>query len=287
MADALVELPVGPELWERVFSVAPLVLVGTKEGDGCDFAPKHMAMPLGWEGFYCFVCTPRARDLPEREGASAVHGQLPAARADRGVEPRRRRSVRGRRRSRRWPPCRRSRARVVDGCVVEGCPFYLECELERIVDGFGPNSLIVGRVVAASAAREALRGAGGGRRRSRAPARAARLPRARPLRRRARQPVVPVPGRLPAVARWRAPTPQALLGWLDEHRQEMVELLERLARAESPSLDPETQRGPFQHPRRRARARSTTSSGRSAAGAWAITCTRGRGSGAAATRASS
>ena len=34
MADALIELPVGPELWERVFSVAPLVLVGTREGDG-------------------------------------------------------------------------------------------------------------------------------------------------------------------------------------------------------------------------------------------------------------
>ena len=52
-------LPVGPELWERLFMVSPLVLVGTKEGDGWDFAPKHMAMPLGWEGFYCFVCTPR------------------------------------------------------------------------------------------------------------------------------------------------------------------------------------------------------------------------------------
>ena len=40
--------------------------------------------------------------------------------------------------------------------------------------------------------------------------------------------------------------PQALLAWLDEHRREMVEVLERLARAESPSLDPEAQRGPFE-----------------------------------------
>jgi glutamate carboxypeptidase len=37
----------------------------------------------------------------------------------------------------------------------------------------------------------------------------------------------------------------AVLDWLRRHRQEMVELLERLARAESPSLEPETQRGPF------------------------------------------
>ena len=41
--------------------------------------------------------------------------------------------------------------------VVEGRALYLECELERIVDGFGPNSLIIGRVVAASAERESLR----------------------------------------------------------------------------------------------------------------------------------
>jgi len=37
----------------------------------------------------------------------------------------------------------------------------------------------------------------------------------------------------------------AVLDWLRRHREEMVELLERLARAESPSLEPETQQGPF------------------------------------------
>jgi glutamate carboxypeptidase len=37
-----------------------------------------------------------------------------------------------------------------------------------------------------------------------------------------------------------------LLSWLDGHRHEMIELLKRLARAESPSLDPDSQRGPFQ-----------------------------------------
>ena len=38
---------------------------------------------------------------------------------------------------------------------------------------------------------------------------------------------------------------RALLRWLEEHRREMIELLMQLARAESPSLDPEAQRGPF------------------------------------------
>src|SRR5207342_3425489 len=49
-------------LWERVFTVAPLVIVGSKEADGTyDLAPKHMAMPLGWRRRYGFVCTPRHR----------------------------------------------------------------------------------------------------------------------------------------------------------------------------------------------------------------------------------
>jgi len=158
MTDDLVELPIGPELWERVFSIAPLVLVGTQEGDGWDVAPKHMAMPLGWEGFYCFVCTPQHatyRNLKEQpqftvsfprpeqilEASFAAGGRFEGnAKPALAAVP-------------------RARARVVDGWVVKGCPFYLECELERIVDGFGQNSLIVGRVVAASAARAARRGA--------------------------------------------------------------------------------------------------------------------------------
>jgi hypothetical protein len=49
-------------------------------------------------------------------------------------------------------------ASVVDGRLVEGCVICLDCELERIVDGFGPSSLIVGRVVAAAAAADAVRG---------------------------------------------------------------------------------------------------------------------------------
>ncbi|HEX7526579.1 MAG TPA: flavin reductase [Gaiellaceae bacterium] len=156
--EGFVELPVGPELWTRIFAVAPLVLVGTKEGDGHDFAPKHMAMPLGWEGFYCFVCSPRHATYrnvnahpqftvsfprPEQivEASFAAGGRFAA-----GEKP-------------ALAAIPTAPARVVDVPVVDGCALTLECELERIVDGFGPNSLIVGHVVAATAAREALRGA--------------------------------------------------------------------------------------------------------------------------------
>jgi flavin reductase (DIM6/NTAB) family NADH-FMN oxidoreductase RutF len=156
--DELVELPVGDALWERVFMVAPLVLVGTKEADGWDFAPKHMAMPLGWEGYYCFVCTPlhatyrNLREHPQFTVSFPRPEQIVASSLAAG----------GRYEGDAKPSLAAvpsAPARVVDGRVVAGCPLYLECELERIVEGFGSNSLVVGRVVAAFATPEAVRGA--------------------------------------------------------------------------------------------------------------------------------
>ena len=158
VGEGLIELAVGPEMWKRVFAVAPLVLVGTKEAAGYNFAPKHMAMPLGWEGFYCFVCSPRHATYgnviehpqftisfprPEQivESSLAAGGRLEG-----GAKP-------------TLAAVPSVPARAVEGRLVQGCCLYLECELDRIVDGFGPNSLVVGRVVAASAARDAVRGA--------------------------------------------------------------------------------------------------------------------------------
>ncbi|MEZ4292488.1 MAG: hypothetical protein R3E53_18875 [Myxococcota bacterium] len=46
----------------------------------------------------------------------------------------------------------------VDGVLVEDCSLALsECELHGITDGFGPNSLIVGRIVAAAVDEDYLR----------------------------------------------------------------------------------------------------------------------------------
>ena len=44
----LVEIDTSQPIWDRFFTVAPLVLIGTIEPDGSlDLAPKHMAMPMG------------------------------------------------------------------------------------------------------------------------------------------------------------------------------------------------------------------------------------------------
>lgn len=136
-------------LWERFFTVAPLVVVGTREADGSsDFAPKHMAMPLGWDAWFGFVCAPTHRTYVNalREGSFTVTWLTPerilsasltaVPHTDEGPKPEVRALA-------RFP------ARVVPGEHLEGGYLYLECRLERVVEDLGPNVLLLGRVVAA------------------------------------------------------------------------------------------------------------------------------------------
>jgi len=152
----LLDLDVSQSIWDRFFWVAPLVIIGTREPDGGhDLAPKHMATPMGWRNYFGFVCTPRHRTYSnaERSGvftvtyprpeqliqtslaASPRHGTDKPALSALPVFP----------------------AASVDGVLVTGGYLFLECELDRIVDGFGDNALIVGRVVAARAEEAVLR----------------------------------------------------------------------------------------------------------------------------------
>jgi flavin reductase (DIM6/NTAB) family NADH-FMN oxidoreductase RutF len=155
--DQLVSLATDQPIWDRVFSVAPLVLVGSKEEDGSfNVAPKHMAMPLGWDHYYCFVCTPGHTTYHNirRHGAFTVSYPRPTEvmLATLAAAP-------------RWEDHSKPSmvamptfpARQVDGVLVEGCYLYLECTVHSVLDGFGPNSLIVGNVVAAAAHEDALR----------------------------------------------------------------------------------------------------------------------------------
>jgi flavin reductase (DIM6/NTAB) family NADH-FMN oxidoreductase RutF len=155
-ADRLVPLAIDRPIWDRFFGVFPLVIVGSKEGDGYDLAPKHLAMPLGWENHYCFVCSPRHATYHNirRHGVFTVSYPRPSEvlLASLAAAP-------------RCDDLSKSAllvlptfpARQVDGVLVQGCYLFLECALHSILDGFGPNSLIIGNVVAATAHEDALR----------------------------------------------------------------------------------------------------------------------------------
>jgi flavin reductase (DIM6/NTAB) family NADH-FMN oxidoreductase RutF len=153
----LIPLPVDRPIWDRFFSVFPLVIVGSKESeDRYNLAPKHMAMPLGWENRYCFVCSPDHTTYHNvrRNGVFTVSYPRPTdvLLASLAAAPR----------------CEDQSkpsllilptfpAREVDGVLVKGSYLFLECLLDTVFDGFGPNSLITGRIVAAAAEEEALR----------------------------------------------------------------------------------------------------------------------------------
>jgi flavin reductase (DIM6/NTAB) family NADH-FMN oxidoreductase RutF len=156
-ADTLIPLATDRPIWDRFFTVSPLVIVGSREEDGrYDLAPKHLAMPLGWENYFCFVCSPRHATYHNvrRHGAFTVSYPRPtevllaslaaAPRCDDLSKP-----------SLLVLPT--FPARRVDGALVKGCYLFLECTLHSVVDGFGPNSLIVGTVVAAAAHEDSLR----------------------------------------------------------------------------------------------------------------------------------
>jgi flavin reductase (DIM6/NTAB) family NADH-FMN oxidoreductase RutF len=158
-ASTLIPLATDQPFWDRSFTVAPLVIVGSKEENGqFNLAPKHLAMPLGWESYYCFVCSPRHTTYRNirRHGVFTVSYPRPSEvlLASLAAAPR----------------CEDLSkpsllvlptfpARVVDGVLVKGCYLFLECTLHSVLDGFGPNSLLIGNVVAAAALEAALRAA--------------------------------------------------------------------------------------------------------------------------------
>ena len=55
----IVEIGTKEPLWDRFFTVAPMVLIGTTDQDGSlDLAPKHMVTPMGWQNYFGFICSP-------------------------------------------------------------------------------------------------------------------------------------------------------------------------------------------------------------------------------------
>lgn len=155
MSD-LVPLQLDDSLWERVFQVAPLVVVGTREPDGGhDFAPKHRVVTLTPRhfGFVCRESHATYRNAL-REQAFTVSwpgpGQIvmTAAAAAPRCEDDEKKAMRG------LPTVP---AKYVEGELLAGCSLYVECRLDRVIDDLDEDCLIIGRIVAAWAAPDALR----------------------------------------------------------------------------------------------------------------------------------
>ena len=153
----LVHLDVTQPIWEKFFSVAPLIIVGTKEANGSyDLAPKHLAMPLSWDNYFGFVCTPRHHTYHnvKREKVFTVSFPRPEQVVLTSLSAAPRTEDDAKLSLMALPTLSAS---VIDGVFLEDAYLFLECELDRIIDGFGENSLIAGKVVAAHVDEDALR----------------------------------------------------------------------------------------------------------------------------------
>ncbi len=157
ITERIVPLDMSRPLWERCFTVAPLVLIGTRDEDGAlDLAPKHMVTPMGWQNYFGFVCTPRHATYANiaRNGeftvsyvkpSQVLYASLAAApRCEDGSKP-------------VLSAYETFPATEVDGEFITDAYLFLECRHFRTIDGFGENSLITGEVVAAHADQGFLR----------------------------------------------------------------------------------------------------------------------------------
>ena len=146
----LVEIDTSEPVWDRFFTVAPLVLIGTMDADGSiDMAPKHMVTPMGWQNYFGFVCAPSHSTCSniERTGEFTVsypkptqvlHTSLAASPRVEGIKP-------------ILQYFETFAADRIDGAFIEDAYLYFECRHFKTVTGFGENCLITGEIVAARA----------------------------------------------------------------------------------------------------------------------------------------
>lgn len=155
--NKLVSLDVNQPLWERFFYVSPLIVVGSREDNGSyNLAPKHMTMPLGGENYFGFICTPKHRTYSNIQHSQTFTVSFPrpeqvilaslsaTPRCDDDSKP-------------ALAALPTFPASKVDGIFLKDGYLFLECELDRIIDGFGENSLIAGKIVAVQVQEDAMR----------------------------------------------------------------------------------------------------------------------------------
>jgi flavin reductase (DIM6/NTAB) family NADH-FMN oxidoreductase RutF len=146
----LIDIGTDAPVWDRFFTVAPLVLIGTRDADGSpDLAPKHMVTPLGWQNYFGFVCAPdhsTCRNI-QQTGVFAVsypkpsqvlYSSLAASPRHSGHKP-------------VLDYFKTFEGRTIDAPLIDDAYLYFECRHMRTIDGFGANCLISGEIVAAYA----------------------------------------------------------------------------------------------------------------------------------------
>ena len=145
--ENLVSLNPNIPIWDRVFTVAPLVVIGSKGDNKHDLAPKHMATPMGFGNYFGFVCTPRHRTYGNIKETGVFSVSFPTPEQIINISlsatPRNDSISKSQAVVAALPTIKAS---SIDTLMIDGAYLYLECELFKIVDGFDDYSLITGTI---------------------------------------------------------------------------------------------------------------------------------------------
>lgn len=145
-------------IWESVFTVAPLIVIGTKEGINYDLAPKHMATPIGQSNYFAFVCTPNHSTYHniKKNKDFSVSFPIPdqVVLASLSASPRCKKQLDKKPIVKELPT---SKCEVIDALILKDSYLYFECNLTKIFDGFDEYSIIVGEIIEAYVDSEYLR----------------------------------------------------------------------------------------------------------------------------------
>lgn len=156
--DNFATLDTHSPIWDRIYTVAPLVIIGSKEEESYDLAPKHMASPMGFDNYFGFVCTPDHKTYHNvrRYQEFTVSFPNPDQILTASLTASNRKNV-GNKSESVLDALEVAWGHTVDAPVVAGCYLYLECALHKVIDGFGTNALITGYIHKAYIDKDLLR----------------------------------------------------------------------------------------------------------------------------------
>lgn len=148
-SNEMIELDVEQDVWDRTYTVYSLLIIGSKEEDGnYNFAPKHMAMPMGFSNHFGFIGTPRKstyRNI-QREKVFTVSYPKPSQLTVSSLAATQREDDDSKPILNEIPT---TPAQKIEGRFLKGSYIQLECKLTECLGKFGEWELVVGEIVAA------------------------------------------------------------------------------------------------------------------------------------------
>ena len=134
-------------IWDQIFTVSPLVVIGTKEGDEYDLAPKHLVTPVSFGNYFGFVCTPRHSTYHnvKKTGFFTVSYPIPDQVILTSLSAASRKENKNKFEEvlKALPTLK---AKTMDALMIANSYLFLECRLFKIIDGFEENSFITGKI---------------------------------------------------------------------------------------------------------------------------------------------